>query len=656
MTEQKVEEREIPAGALEFAPQPGDYFAEVLREHDVDIAFGVHGGDLWFIVDPMSRAGIKIITVHHEQTAVYAAEAYAKVTGKPGVVFVDTGPGSANIASGLQQAHLSCSPVVVISGGPIVGHDRAYTIQPTNTEHMYSHITKWTQRITYPHQVKRILTKALKDCQTYPKGPVVVEFPLFALNGPIPPPSLNTLFAQHSLYLDKWRGDETSAPLPQTQGDPAAVERIVKRIYEAKNPLIFAGDGVHWSRASSELVEFAELGQVPCAGRRIARGAIPEVHPLFFTSRIHAQAFAECDLLVLIGMKMGFFDGNFAAGWPKAIQINESEDHIFTFVNTELALVGTPKLVLRQMIDCARANNLKPPAERAEWVSKLQDMHRAAEERLMARAEKYKDYKPVHHGWLCKAIWDACEELHGGMNRVMIDGYTISSFVPPFIKARYSGQVMDASEQAGVGHGIGMAIGAALGDPEAKKHPIVSLMGDAGMGNSAMDIETAVRFELPIVFVVTNNDGWLGGMKAHYYGKNWEVLGEQDRPYGQCFIPDIKYEKLSEVFSCHGEYVAEPSEFRPALERAFSAAEGGKPAVVNVIVDPTLVNLATYSNPGYPALWAHIPWKELPKRGKALRRFCLGQLVPLFPFDQYGIPPVEPPDPWEPISEEEMMP
>jgi len=105
----------------------------------------------------------------------------------------------------------------------------------------------------------------------------------------------------------------------------------------------------------------------------------------------------------------------------------------------------------------------------------------------------------------------------------------------------------------------------------------------------------------------------------------------------------------------HGEYVEEPGQVRPALERAFRAAEKGKPAVINVEVEPSLINPQCYMGPAC-LLWAHIPYKELPKRGKAMRRSGLGQQLPIFPFDQYGIPPVPDPDPWEPVTPEEAEP
>ena len=639
---------EIPLGELEWVPNAGEYFAEALKEVGAETAFGIYGGDLWVVTDAMSRAGIRLVTFHHEQSAVYAAEGYSRATGKVGLCYADTGPGTANMASALQQAYLSNAPIVLITGGTMVGQEQAFTIQPSDAKAAYSHLAKWVVRITHPAFIKRFVTKAFKDAQEYPKGIVILEFPLWAFNGPIPPLSHN-FFLPHVMYVPQWRGENTDKPLPQPAGDPAAVERAVKLIYEAKSPLIYAGDGAHWSQAGPELVELAELAQVPAAGRRVGRGAIPEDHPLFVTARIHGELTPISDPMILFGVKVGVFDAFYGTGWPRCIQINESPRHIMTFLNTPEAVVGSPKLVARQMIDYIKANKLKPPPDRADWIKKVQEMHRSSRERLMERAEEYRDHKPVHHGYLAKVLWELMEERYGGRNRAILDGFTMSSFATPFIQARYSGQVMDAGEQAGVGHSVGMAIGAALGDPEAKKQPVIALLGDAGFGVTGIDCETAARLELPIVFLVTNNQGWMAAVRYITYGPNWDALGPQDQGVGQAFLPGIRYDKMGEALFCHGEHVEEPSQIRPALERAFKSAEQGKPAVVNVVVDPTLTNLGAISM-FYATLFGHIPYRELTKYGKALRRSTLDWVFP--GFAKYNIPPVEMPDGWEPIPPE----
>jgi thiamine pyrophosphate-dependent acetolactate synthase large subunit-like protein len=634
--------KEVPLGMREYYPYGALRIADVLKEQGVEVVFGVHGGHIWNMVDAISNAGIKVVTVRHEQSAVYAAEAYSKVTGKVGVAFATVGPGVSNTVSSVQQAFISCSPVVALYGAvpPVV--ERTYTIQPSYIMDLMRHITKWSQRLVEPGQVKHVMTDAFKDAQSYPKGPIALEFTGTTLpREPSPPP-------RDMFYVPHWRKEETVAPVTPPAGDPRAVEQCVQAIYQAEHPVLYAGDGVHWSEASEELVEFAELAQVPVCARRIARGAISEIHPQSFGSQVGRPVLAECDLFVGLGLKVGFAD-QYGATWPqRIIQVNESPDHIWTFIPTELAIIGSPKVILRQMIDCAKANGLTPPSTRAQWLQKVQETHLAGYQARVTRAMKYRDHAPVHFGYLAKVIWDVAEELYQGRNRVMVDGYTISDYMPAYIRARYSGQVMDASEQAGVGHGVGMAIGAAFGDPQAVSAPVLALMGDAGMGLAGMDYETALRYHLPIVYIVTENNGWLGSMRYSHYGLKWEALGEQDREYGEESLPGSRYDKLTEVFGGHGEYVERPEEIRPALERACRAAEQGKTAIVNVKMDPSVANRQSYTA-GYQQSWGHIPWNQLAPRGKALRR----NLMPGFPWDEAGVPPMPMPDPWEPYREGE---
>jgi len=164
-----------------------------------------------------------------------------------------------------------------------------------------------------------------------------------------------------------------------------------------------------------------------------------------------------------------------------------------------------------------------------------------------------------------------------------------------------------------------------------------------------MDYETALIHKLPIVFLVTENRGWLTGMKHVVYGPNWEAKGPQDQAYGEEGVDNARYDKLCEIFGGHGEHVALPDEIVPALTRAFKSAEKGIPAIVNVHVDPRVHNRQLIS-PAYAASWAHLPWNKLAPRAKAARRLWFGAL---YPFDQYGIPPMTLPDSWEPVRDDE---
>lgn len=642
--------KEIPLGMREMHPNPSQTTAQVLKDLGVEVAFGVHGGHIWQMCDEMSNAGIKMVTVRHEQAAVYAAEAFSKVTGKIGVAYATAGPGVANCTSALQQAWLSRSPVLLLAGGNEFEHDDTYMLQPAYSRDLFRHITKWTQRVTHPNQLKQFLTRAYKAAMTFPQGPVCIEISHSVLYTALPPRGVPSVFGEHPLHVDKWLCDENGKLPPAAGADPAVLDELIDRIYGAKAPVMVVGDGTHWSGAQEELREFVELVQVPTSVRRISRGALDEMSPLYWSSRIGRKVLKQNDLTLLLGMKIGFFDG-YGAPYRNAVQINESADQIVSFFKTDLAVVGSPKVILRQLIDRIQARGLTPPEGRAGWVERLGELQRDSVARMRERAESYAGHKPIHFGYLSKAIWDVCEELYDGQNRIVMDGYTFSGWFPPFMHARYSGQYQDSSEQGGVGHSVGMAIGTAFGDPDTRKCPVIALIGDGGMGVAGMDIETALRYKLPVVYVVSNNNGWLTGAKAITYGKDWGALGAQDRDPGGDLLPEIRYDKMFEAIGCHAEFVTDPSEIRAAFTRACRAAERGQTAVVNVLVDPTVTNREVYSAM-YTAAWLHIPWEKLPQRGKALRR----NFMPMFPWDELGVPPMPMPDPWEPVGEEEQVP
>ena len=639
--------REIPLGELEHYPNPSTYLADALVEHGVEIAFGVSGGHIWMMVDEMSNAGIKMITVRHEQTGGYAAEAYSKVTRKPGVCFATVGPGVGNILSAIQQAHQSNSPVLFLGGGNSPETDYLPNIQPSYVRDLMRHISKYCARLTKPAMYKQNIARAFMAMQSYPKGVATLEFPIDALIAQIPPKGPGGMMGEHALYQPKWQGDETGKA-PEPAGDPDKIEKAVKMIWESQKPLIFAGDGSHWADAGSAIVEFAELAKIPVVTRRIARGCFPENHDLYLDSRTGRAAISQSDIRLSLGMKIGMFDG-WGMGWPPTIQVNEGWEHIWTYVDTSLSVVGNVRIVVGQMMDYIRKNNLKPPAGRDKWIEECRKAQQGGLEARHAKAEQYKNHAPVHYGYLAKKAWDVCEEVYGGMNRVIMDGYTISDFAPAFVRARYSGQVMDASEYAGVGHGVGMAIGAAFGDPEAKNHPVLALMGDAGMGIAGMDYETALIHKLPIVYLVTENRGWLTGMKYTVYGKNWDGMGEQDRAYGQEGMDNVRYDKIAEMFGGHGEHVATPDQIEPALKRAFKSAEEGIPSIVNVHMDPRVQN-RQLTSPAYVASWNHLRWDRLAPRAKAARRVYMGGA---FEFEKHNIPPMRLPDPWEPVADDE---
>ena len=373
--------------------------------------------------------------------------------------------------------------------------------------------------------------------------------------------------------------------------------------------------------------------------------------------------------MIPIGLKVGFFDG-YAGGWPESIQIAPCDEYCWTYINTKASLVGNTKVVIKQLNECIKKNGYnKISKERKEWAERSKKSMVEATEVRKARAYKYGPDHPrykskdiLHHGYISQIIREINEELYGSAVRVAIDGYTLSDFIMPYLVFTRPGSCITANDQAGVGHGVGQAIGAAMGDIEnGSRIPFLSLMGDSGMMNAGMDIGTAVMYKLPIVYLVTNNGGWMPGMKYPWYGPNWDTLGNQDivgnewqgvTMTGEERAPEIQqFYKMAETFGegCTGIYCCRSENFREDLKRSFDIAEKNGPVILDCQMDRHLVNKAVIG-PVYSLMYAHIPWDELPLRGKHSRRSTLKGWFP----DLQSLPEMPIFDSWEPLTDEEF--
>jgi thiamine pyrophosphate-dependent acetolactate synthase large subunit-like protein len=665
--EEAQKELEVPLGKRELYPSTGKYVAEILREQGVTVAWGVPGGHIWHFVDAISRIGIKLVIFGHEQNSVYAAEGYSQVTQKPAVAFGTVGPGTGNAFSPMQQAFLSNTPIVYLAGGIEQEHDGLYnTIQESICAEFFQHVTKWSQRVFYPWSVKQFMTRGFRVAQSAPMGPVAFELGIDCLfmKDEAREHYWGGFFPQHADYLPDWRQDETRSAIA-SGADPAAIEKAAKAIFEAKKPFIILGDYAAWDQAGPEIEEFVNLTKIPFNTRRLGRAAVSEKH------EYHHRGFPkfrnEFDMMIPIGLKVGFFDG-YAGGWPESVQIAPCDEYVWTYVNTKAALVGNTKVVMKQLNECIKKNGYdKIGPEREEWIERCKKSLGEATEARRARAYKYGPDHPrykendfLHHGYMSQIIREVSDELYDSAVRVSIDGYTMSDFVMPYLQFTRPASCLSANDQAGVGHGVGQAIGAAIGDLEnGSRIPFLSLMGDSGMMNAGMDIHVAVMYKLPIVYLVTNNGGWMPGMKYPWYGPNWDTLGDQDvignewlgvKQFGEERPTEMqRFDKLADVFGgCQSILCNREEKFREELKQAFNMAEKGGPVIMDCIVDRHLVNKAVIG-PVYSLMYAHLPWEELPMRGKHSRRSTLKGWFP----ELKELPEMPIFDSWEALTDEE---
>jgi acetolactate synthase-1/2/3 large subunit len=512
--------------------QGGKHIARVLKEEGVEYVFGIAGGHIFALMVGFGSADIKLVHCRHEQAAGYAADAYARASGKVGVCFGTAGPGMTNLASALAQAYYAKSPVVAFFGQHSTFEDGRMALQEGFGESVMQGLTKWTKRIVDPALLCYYTKKAFRDAMTYPQGPVGLEIPRNIL-------AARTPFSKQQGFVPN-AYPEPSPPY----GDPEAVEKAVRTLLTAEKPVIAGGEGVFWSHAEPELLEFVELTNIPVITRRVARGAVPEDHPLAFSGRARGQILRAADVAVTMGLNLGYLEGYGAwAAKAKLIQITETRSDIEFTAPSVLVMIASPKAVLKQMVDCVKDVMKGKPVPRKEaWLRQVDDIKANEKKRMADELEKVKHNKPIHPAWCAEQSLAVLDKD----STIILDGRTSSPFTTERFVAKHAGAVLDAGPWAGVGHGVGMGIGAQLARPGTQ---VLVVMGDGGMGLGGLDVETAVRSQTPVVYLVNNNHVWMTTRGPIYLKAN-PVVGIQP-DYSPWFMVDTRYD---EMFNAVGAY------------------------------------------------------------------------------------------------------
>lgn len=535
----------------------GALVGRVLRQLGVRHLFAINGGHTFPILAALRENDIKLIHTRHEQACAYAADAYARASGTVGVCSVTAGCGLTNAVTGLCVAGLTGSAVVCIAGQHPTTEDGIGSFQEAYGVEICRSFAKYTKRVLDWSAIEFDLRQAFRAARSAPQGAALIEIPT------------NILYNQGD-PSDQRRGAAVYDPdALRCQADPRAVERAIELLRGAERPLIAAGDGVFWSAAATELRAFAEATGIPVYCRRAAQGAVPEDHPLAVRGAWKKPFTGRADVVLAIGFK--FWSGeHFGAGptWNEQatyIQVDATPAQIGWQVPAHLAVVGDPKLVLRQLSSAAQRQGLA--ARQTEWLAEVASARASFGRMLEERGERHHGAIPIHPDRLAREL---CAALDDDAT-VIVDSFTMSGWVTQWFTARFAGQVIDAGPLAPVGHGIGMAIGAQLARPGKQ---VVVIIGDGGLGIGGWDIETALRYDLPVHTVLWNNSSW---------GPSFEempLLKGRTDPFNM--LDGIRYDRMFAVMGCHAEHVADPEHIAPALQRAFAS---GRASLVNVVGD-----------------------------------------------------------------------
>ncbi len=549
----------------------GELIARVMRENRVRYCFAINGGHLFPILAQLRGHDIKLIHMRHEQATAYAADAYSRISGEPGVCMVTAGCGLTNAVTGLCVAGLTNSAVVCISGQHPNTEDHLGSFQEAYGSEVVNSFSKFTKRVTDWSTIEFDLRSAFREAISPPQGVALFEIP------------------QNILYHHDEDGRQRKGARGFTvddlrcEGDPAKIDRAVEMLHAAERPLIAGGDGLFWSQAAPEMKEFVELTGIPIYARRAGQGVVSEEHPLAIRGAFKKPFTGRADVVLAIGFR--FWSGEHFGQPPtwtdkaKYIQVDPTPTRIGWQVNADLPIVGDPKLVLRQLINRIKELKLDFSKNRtSEWTREVMATRQRFDAQIREQNAKVSGARQIHPARLC-------EDLIKVMDKnatTIIDSFTLSGWMSRAFTCRFMGQVVDAGPLAPVGHGVGMAIGAQLARPGQQ---IVNISGDGGLGIGGFDMETAARYKLPIVTVLWNNSSW---------GPNFDQMpGLKGRTDPFNMLPEIRYDKIFEEMGCHGEHVATPEQIVPALERAFKS---GKPALINVIGDTSVGNATLGGN------------------------------------------------------------
>jgi acetolactate synthase-1/2/3 large subunit len=543
------------------------------RRHGVATMFTLSGGHVFPLYDGAVKAepAMRLLDVRHEQTAVFAAEATARLTRRPGLAVLTAGPGVTNGVSAITTAHFNGSPLVVLAGRAPDYRWGSGSLQEIDHPLLLGPVTKraWTEHEA--GHVGAAVDEAFRLATAPHRGPVFLDFALEALFGEAAP---GAMAAGSS---GAGAGAEPAAP-----PDPGAVDAIAGLLAAAGRPVLVLGSDVWLGGAEAAARSAAEQMRLPVIANGQARGVLPAGHDLLVT-RARSVAFREADLVVVAGtpldFRLGYGDFGGADGAPPAQVVHVTDDPGQIAAHRPLAAAASGDLAaffaaLPDAMSRAhgRAHGAGGGGAALPWEQSWLPRLQAARADAMAAdgALLTSDADPIHP----MRIYGELAHLLAEDAVVIGDGGDFVSYAGKYIEPHRPGGWLDPGPYGCLGTGLGYAIAARIARPSAQ---VVLLLGDGAAGFSLMDADTLVRHRLPVVIVCGNNGIW--GLEKHpmqaVYG--YDVAADLQ--------PRCRYDEVVRALGGAGEMVTRPNAIAPALRRAFGS---GMPYLVNVITDPAI--------------------------------------------------------------------
>jgi thiamine pyrophosphate-dependent acetolactate synthase large subunit-like protein len=529
--------------------------ARILKKEGVEFLIGYPVNQ---IIEAAAEEDIRTIIVRQERVGLHMADAVSRVSSgqRIGVFAMQHGPGSENAFGGVAQAFGDSVPIVVLPGGY---PRRLLNIPPNFSSFLnYQHVTKWAEQVVLPESVPAAMRRAFTQVKNGRPRPVLVEFPVDVLQAEV---------ADDFAY--------TPAPRLRSAPDPKSVSEIAAALVAAQRPVIYAGQGVHYAQAWPQLRELAELLEAPVTTSLQGKSAFPENHPLSLGSggrsiskQLH-HFLNNADLIFGIGCS--FATTNYGVAMPKGKPIAHATldpTDINKDVAVDLAAVGDAGLTLDALLAEVRDRLKGKPRGRLGAVTKeiatlKQEWLAQWMPRLTAKSTPLSPYR---------VLWDLMHTVDVANTIITHDAGSPRDQISPFWEPTQPLTYIGWGKTTQLGYGLGLAMGAKLARPDKL---CINVWGDAAIGFTGMDFETAARERIPILSVLLNNFSMAIELK---------VMKTATEKYRSTDISG-HYADFARALGGWGERVTEPDEIVPAIKRAMAKTREGTPALLEFITE-----------------------------------------------------------------------
>ena len=529
--------------------------ASILKREGVEFLIGYPVNQ---IIEAAAEADIRTIIVRQERTGLHMADAVSRVTSgdRIGVFAMQHGPGTENSFGGVAQAFGDSVPIVVLPGGY---PRRLLNITPNFSSFLnYQHVTKWAEQVVLPEAVPDAMRRAFTQVRNGRPRPVLVEIPVDVMREEVP---------------DGW--SYTPAPRLRVAPDPRAVSALAAALVGAERPVIYAGQGVHYAKAWAQLRELAELLEAPVTTSLQGKSAFPENHPLSLGSGGRSISKPLHEFLkaadLIFGIGCSFATTNYGIAMPKGKRYAHATLDplgINKDVPAELAVVGDAALTLEALLIEVRDRLKGKPRGRgpavAAEIKRLKDEWLAQwMPRLTQKTTPLSPYR---------VLWDLLHTVDVANTIITHDAGSPRDQISPFWECTTPLSYIGWGKTTQLGYGLGLAMGAKLAHPDKL---CVNVWGDAAIGFTGMDFETAARERIPILTVLLNNFSMAIELK---------VMKTATEKYRSTDISG-NYADFARALGGWGERVTQPDDIVPAIKRAVATTREGRPALLEFITE-----------------------------------------------------------------------